>query len=85
MLHRNSHAMDDKSQVMFTNLRNESRISERETIEEAVCAMEHHAVDYTHIDRTGVYLLVGTPRDAGPAPAEQFDDNVSSQEQKKTV
>ncbi|KAG1758536.1 hypothetical protein EDD22DRAFT_956775 [Suillus occidentalis] len=36
MLHRNSHAMDDKSQVMFTNLRNESRISERETIEEAV-------------------------------------------------
>jgi hypothetical protein len=85
MLHRNSHAMDDKSQVMFTNLRNESRISERETIEEAVCAMEHHAVDYTHIDRTGVYLLVGTPRDAGPAPAEQFDDNVSSQEQKTTV
>ncbi|KAG1901145.1 uncharacterized protein F5891DRAFT_1187843 [Suillus fuscotomentosus] len=36
MFHRNSHAMDDKSQVMFTNLRNESRISERETIEEAV-------------------------------------------------
>ncbi|KAG2337508.1 hypothetical protein BDR05DRAFT_952582 [Suillus weaverae] len=36
MLHRNSHTMDDKSQVMFTNLRNESRISERETIEEAV-------------------------------------------------
>ncbi|KAG1823903.1 uncharacterized protein BJ212DRAFT_707267 [Suillus subaureus] len=34
-LHRNSHAMDDKTQVMFTNLRNECRINEHETIEEA--------------------------------------------------
>lgn len=85
MLHRNGHAMDDKSQVMFTNLRNESRISEREIIEEAVCVMEHHAVDRAHIDGTGVYLLVGTPRDAGPAAAEQFDDNVSSQEEEQAV
>ncbi|KAG2029517.1 hypothetical protein BDR03DRAFT_1018283 [Suillus americanus] len=35
-LHRNGHAMDDKTQVMFTNLRNECRINEHETIEEAV-------------------------------------------------
>ncbi|KAG2365904.1 hypothetical protein BDR07DRAFT_1480795 [Suillus spraguei] len=35
-LRRNSHAMDDKSQVIFANLRNEPRITEQETIEEAV-------------------------------------------------
>ncbi|KAG2031386.1 hypothetical protein BDR03DRAFT_986444 [Suillus americanus] len=35
-LHRHSHLMDDKTEVMFTNLRNDPRVLEFEKIEEAV-------------------------------------------------
>ncbi|KAG1803895.1 uncharacterized protein HD556DRAFT_1437631 [Suillus plorans] len=35
-LHRHSHLMDDKTEVMFTNLRNDPRMVESEKIEEAV-------------------------------------------------
>ncbi|KAG2354423.1 hypothetical protein BDR07DRAFT_1494637 [Suillus spraguei] len=36
ILHRHSHIMDDKTEVMFTNLRNDPRMIESQKIEEAV-------------------------------------------------
>ncbi|KAG1719065.1 hypothetical protein EDB19DRAFT_2030564 [Suillus lakei] len=36
ILHRHSHQMDDKTKVMFTNLRNDPRMIESEQIEEAI-------------------------------------------------
>jgi hypothetical protein len=57
--------MDDKSQVIFANLRNEPRITEQETIEEAVCVIEYHAVWIIAILTgqvfTRLWALHGTP------------------------
>jgi hypothetical protein len=40
MLHHHSHLMDDKMEVIFTNLRNDPRVTKPEEIEEVVSMID---------------------------------------------
>jgi hypothetical protein len=62
--------MDDKTEVMFTNLRNDQRIIESEQVEEAVSVTKTAVCVMLTFPCTGIYLLMGPPHHYGIAPTE---------------